>query len=228
MSEPYRRRNPDDVITAKRALRARLLADRAGRDDATRSETARRHGETIKRELQPGRFPVEIPGQGNRAGQAPTVAAYAPVGVEPGPPDLPDRLLALGWRILLPIVTGRGEPLLWAAYDGRLETGPLGLRQPTGPPEPLRCDLVIAPALAVDRRGARLGRGGGYYDRALGAVADPTPVLAIVFDSELLDAVPTTPQDHPVDAVITPQGGLLDLRRGPGRVTWTTVTRRNM
>ncbi|MBA2637501.1 MAG: 5-formyltetrahydrofolate cyclo-ligase, partial [Solirubrobacterales bacterium] len=67
--------------------------------------------------------------------------------------------------------------------------------------------LVLAPALAVDRSGGRLGQGGGSYDRALGRTT--ATVLAVVFDAEVLDAVPVEPHDRRVDGALTPGGGIM-------------------
>ena len=66
------------------------------------------------------------------------------------------------------------------------------------------------PALAVSRSGMRLGRGGGSYDRAL-ARAESAFTVALLHDGELLDEVPAEPHDRPVDAVITPADGLIEL-----------------
>jgi 5-formyltetrahydrofolate cyclo-ligase len=65
---------------------------------------------------------------------------------------------------------------------------------------------VIVPALAVDRRGVRLGRGGGSYDRALSRVPVGTPIVAALYDGELLDALPADPHDVRVTGVATPAG----------------------
>jgi 5-formyltetrahydrofolate cyclo-ligase len=75
-------------------------------------------------------------------------------------------------------------------------------------------DLVLVPALAVDRRGRRLGRGGGSYDRALARLfgaagrssgtGSAVLICAVIFDEELLDEVPTDVHDQPVGAVLTP------------------------
>jgi 5-formyltetrahydrofolate cyclo-ligase len=147
-----------------------------------------------------------------------TVCAYWPVGFEPGSPQLLDGLVRCGCRVLLPVVNSSG-PLEWAEYTGAgsLQRGPLGLLQPIGPL--LGCAavgtavLVLVPALAVDRTGVRLGRGGGHYDRTLPLAAPGTPLVAIVRDDELLAALPAQPHDVPVTAALTPGQGLIPLPR---------------
>jgi 5-formyltetrahydrofolate cyclo-ligase len=94
---------------------------------------------------------------------------------------------------------------------GRLARGRFGLLEPVGPrlgPTAIgAADVVVVPALAVDRSGVRLGRGGGYYDRALRYVRPGATLVAAVFDDELFDALPAEPHDHLVTAVVTPSGG---------------------
>jgi 5-formyltetrahydrofolate cyclo-ligase len=149
-----------------------------------------------------------------RAQQPSTIAAYVPVGSEPGGSDLPSVLASAG-RLLLPVLLDSGD-LDWAAYEGSLSTGPRGLRQPTG--ERLGADavreasLVIVPAVAVDRSGVRLGRGGGYYDRVLARLDRVTLTVALLYDGELVESVPAEPHDRTVQAVITPSGGLSPSR----------------
>ena len=103
-----------------------------------------------------------------------TVCAYVPVGAEPGSIEMLDILLRRSGRVLLPVArTTRDDmplPLRWGEYrPGALVRGPWGLLEPAEPvlPESAlgEADLVIVPALAVDRRGVRLGRGRGFYDR---------------------------------------------------------------
>ena len=140
----------------------------------------------------------------------PTVAAYVPVGAEPGGGDLPVVLASTG-RLLLPVLLPDGD-LDWAAYDGSLTAGPRGLLEPPGPRlggDAVRdATLVVVPALAVDRSGMRLGRGGGSYDRVLARLPTDALTVALLNDGELLDAVPAEAHDRPVWAAITPSGGL--------------------
>jgi len=146
---------------------------------------------------------------------APVVAAF--VGVRGEPPTLPllDVLLARGTRVLLPVLL-EDLDLDWAAYDGAGGLGPgrLGTLEPAGArlgrDALAGAGLVLTPALAVDGAGRRLGQGGGSYDRALPRATGP--VLAIVFDDELLEAVPAEPHDRPVDGVLTPGGGIRWIR----------------
>ncbi|HEV7452095.1 MAG TPA: 5-formyltetrahydrofolate cyclo-ligase [Pseudonocardiaceae bacterium] len=147
-----------------------------------------------------------------------TVCAYWPVSAEPGSPALLDGLVRRACRVLLPVV-GRLGPLDWAEYTGAesLRAGPLGLREPAGPR--LGCAaiatavLVLVPAMAVDRHGVRLGRGGGHYDRTLPLATPGTPLVAIVRDDEVLAALPAQPHDVPVTAALTPGRGLIPLNR---------------
>jgi 5-formyltetrahydrofolate cyclo-ligase len=138
-----------------------------------------------------------------------TVAAYVPLPAEPGGPELPEALAAVCARLLLPVVRPDLD-LDWAEYDGRLVRASFGLREPPGPrlgPAAIAsASLVIVPALAVDRRGVRLGRGGGSYDRALARVPSGTLIVAALYEDELVDALPADPHDVRVGAVVTPSG----------------------
>jgi 5-formyltetrahydrofolate cyclo-ligase len=138
------------------------------------------------------------------------IAGYVPVGAEPGGHDLP-AVLGSACPLLLPVLLPDGD-LDWATYDGSLTPGPRGLLQPPGPRlgvDAVRdATLVVVPALAVDRSGMRLGRGGGSYDRVLARLPAGTLTVALLNDGELLDAVPTEAHDRPVGAAITPSGGL--------------------
>lgn len=148
------------------------------------------------------------------------VAGYVPVGGEPGGPDLPEALqsaLPPHGALLLPVLQPDLD-LDWAEYTGpgSLTVGPRGLREPLGRRLGVtalgQADLVVVPAVAVDRRGMRLGRGGGSYDRAL-ARLDGVLTVALLHDGELLGRVPAEPHDRPVRAAIAPAEGLAVLPR---------------
>lgn len=143
------------------------------------------------------------------------VCAYVPDDDEAGGPGLLDSLSRSGARVLLPVSPEVG-PLGWATYTGPadLVRGRFGIPVPSaapGAPELIAdADLVLVPAVAVDRRGNRLGRGGGYYDRSLGFAGPHTRLLALLDAENVVDCVPVERHDRAVDAVIT-EDGLLDF-----------------
>jgi 5-formyltetrahydrofolate cyclo-ligase len=179
---------------AKAELRSALRARRAGRTDDERARAAE-----------------ALAGHARALGPGP-IAAF--VGVRGEPPTIPllTALQALGVRVLLPILRDDLD-LEWAVYDGRpdqLVEGTRGILQPRGPSLGLEgigeAALVLAPALAVDAAGGRLGQGGGSYDRALART--DAPVIAVVFDDEVMASVPVQGHDRPVGGTLTPLGGL--------------------
>jgi len=137
-----------------------------------------------------------------------TVATYLSMTTEPPTRPLIDHFVHHGVDVIVPIVAG--EALDWATYDDTrtIAAGPLGFREPIGArlgtAAVEKADLVLVPALAVDRHGNRLGRGKGFYDRALATVT--APVVAVVYDHEYVDAVPAEAHDRRVDAVLRPAG----------------------
>lgn len=130
----------------------------------------------------------------------------------------PDMSLALGLfeRSLLPVLLDEagaplGEPR-WGLWEAGRALVTLG-RPPAQPDGEARgaeslkeADLIVIPALAASADGTRLGQGGGWYDRALMHRSPGVPVVAAIFDDELLEAgvIPAEPHDVPVDAIVTP------------------------
>ncbi len=145
-----------------------------------------------------------------------TVCAYVSVGNEPATGPLLAALAATGARVLLPVtLPGAPSPLEWAAADGpqALAPGRFGLLEPTGnrlgPTAVTEADVVFVPALAVDIRGVRLGRGAGFYDRSL--VGSAGALVAVVHDDEVLAHVPGDDHDVPMTWALTPTGGFRRL-----------------
>ena len=190
-----------DVGAAKSALRERHVARRHERPAGERDAAAAALTTALLRGLA-----------GTR-----TFAAYVPAEDEPGHGRLPAAFTQLGARVLLPVVPMEGRELTWAVDTGRLTPGRFGLLEPLGPrlgPTALgTADVVVVPALAVARDGVRLGRGGGYYDRALRYARSDAVLVALVFDDELLDELPSELHDRRVTAVVTPSGGWQELHR---------------
>ena len=187
------------VSRDKAALRARLLAARTRLSGGQRTQAGRAIRDTLL-----DRPEVQMAG---------TVAAYYSVGAEPDTHGLVFALWKRGTYVLLPILRADGD-LDWASYEGpdSLVPGPRGLREPGERPRGVQAvasaDAVLVPALAVDRSGHRLGRGGGSYDRALARVGPLIPLIALVYDDELVDRVPAEDHDVKVRAAASPRAGI--------------------
>jgi 5-formyltetrahydrofolate cyclo-ligase len=145
-----------------------------------------------------------------------TVAAYLSAGTEPDTLRLVAWLTARRVRVLLPVLTDGagnrlGEPA-WAPYAGpdALRQGRRGILEPTTGVLPARqlpeAEVVVCPGLAANRQGDRLGRGGGWYDRALRHASQSAPVWLLLNADEVLATIPTQPWDRRVDLIITPDG----------------------
>ncbi|MDJ0393974.1 5-formyltetrahydrofolate cyclo-ligase [Rhodococcus sp. G-MC3] len=195
---------PGDSVTplSKSEWRRHILASRRSVDALVRAEESLKLCHAAARSAR-----------GTRA-----VAAYIPVGSEPGSLDLLDALRVETPMVLVPIAREPG-PLHWAEYTGRdgLRAAPYGLSEPTGavldPVTLKQCSVVFVPALAVDFRGVRLGRGAGFYDRTLDVVEPDVPIVAIVRDGELVEKLPEEPHDRRASHALTPGRGLVTLGR---------------
>ena len=204
----------DTKTTLRAEVRSRRRARRAGTPALEAPFTS---------EFSPSPIPVrnraeaegiarQIRALASSMGEVTLPALFAPTPLEP------DMSLTLGLfeRALLPILLDEaGAPLseprwgLWEAGRalvtlGRPPAQPVG--EARGAESLKEADLIVIPALAASVDGTRLGQGGGWYDRALMHRSPTTPVVAVIFDDEVVEAglIPAEPHDVPVDAIVTP------------------------
>lgn len=134
--------------------------------------------------------------------QAKSIYAYLSYNQEVRTEMLISAALEDGKRVAVPKVFGEEMRFLWIDEDSPIAVGYKGI------PEPVEGEiaddpdaLVLMPGLAFDPFGRRMGYGGGFYDRFL--AKEPHPTIALCYDFQLLDALPTEEHDIPVDAVLT-------------------------
>jgi 5-formyltetrahydrofolate cyclo-ligase len=146
------------------------------------------------------------------AGRPPplVVSGFLSIGEEIDATPLMQRLRDEGYRLCLPVMEGKGKPLVfraWSPGDALAETT-WGIREPLPSAEVLDPDVVLGPLLAFDLTGYRLGYGGGFYDRTLARLRALKPIVSIgiAFDEQRVDAVPHADYDEPLDWVLTPSG----------------------
>lgn len=185
-----------DLEEAKELLRAAIRERRAHRSEKERADAAAAFAQHALEAV----------------GDARCVSVYVSRPTEPGTLPLLEALHDRGVRLLLPVLGPRLERG-WAEFrsiEDLQERAPGRPPEPSGPVLPgeaiAQAEVVLAPALAVDVRGTRLGQGGGWYDRVLKHLPAGRHVFALVHDDELVDDrfLPCSELDVPVDAVITP------------------------
>jgi 5-formyltetrahydrofolate cyclo-ligase len=142
----------------------------------------------------------------NPAGQV--AALYQGLGSEISPLILAEHLRAAGWTLALPAVEdAEAAHMVFRAWDAArpLVQDVIGLRAPGTDQPVLEPDLVIAPLLAFQRDGTRLGQGGGYYDRALQALRarKPVLVLGLAYSGQQVENLPHEAHDQRLDAILT-------------------------
>ena len=204
----------DTKTTLRAEVRSRRRARRAGTPALEAPFTS---------EFSPSPIPVrnhaeaegiarQIRALASSMGEVTLPALFVPTPLEP------DMSLTLGLfeHALLPVLLDEaGAPLgaprwgLWEAGQalvtlGRPPAQPVG--EARGAESLKEADLIVIPALAASVDGTRLGQGGGWYDRALMHRSPGVPVVAAIFDDEVLEAgiIPAEPHDVPVDAIVTP------------------------
>jgi len=182
-------------------LRKAALAGRDALPAAERQAAA----ETIAARL----FPIPIkPGV--------IVSGFSPLKTEINPLPLMRKLADAGAELALPVVAGRGKPLVMRSYafGQALNEGVWGIREPKDDAAEVDPDILIVPLAAFDRRGNRIGYGAGYYDMTINRLRSLKPVLAvgIAYAAQEVPEVPATPRDERLDLVLTEQD-VIDFRK---------------
>ena len=176
----------------KADLRRSSLARRDAMPPAARATAA----ETVAERP----FPVEVkPGT--------VVSAYSPLHSEINPVPLMRKLTDAGAQLALPVVLGRGKPLImraWA-FGQPLNSGVWGIREPSPDAPEVWPDILIVPLAAFDRKGHRIGYGAGYYDMTINRLRMLKPIIAVglAYASQQVAVVPITPRDARLDLVLT-------------------------
>lgn len=193
------------------------------RHDAGVGEKARLRQVIRARRIEQGSSVVD-PYIADRLPAMTSVAGYLAMVDEPNIDALLSAFLMQGVNVYLPRVAEKDLVWVLAPDIDNTSIGAFGVREPHGesPEGTTAVDAVFLPALAVDRRGYRLGQGGGYYDRALEnvrAYIDGGPLrIAVINNDEFLDVVPSEKHDVPVDVVCTPTSvHWIDERLKPSR-----------
>ena len=111
--------------------------------------------------------------------------------------------------ILFPVSHRRGMTVHPYAGNAMMHRGKFGIPEPTTPAYEGTIDLMIVPAVAFDKKGRRLGRGGGYYDRFIKKIKNHTFTLGVAYDFQMIDEVPSARHDQRVQGVVTPNQTIL-------------------
>ncbi len=182
----------------KRAARTRALARRAA--------AYARHGKAAGDQLAEHGLGFIEPAPGA------IVSGFSAIKDEIDTSQLLARLAGEGFRLALPVMQGKGKPLVFRAWAPGDEMGSAtwGIAEPLPSRAVLEPDVVLVPLLAFDAQGYRLGYGGGFYDRTLAGLRASKSIVAvgIAYDELEVDAVPHQGYDQPIDWVLTPSGPL--------------------
>jgi 5-formyltetrahydrofolate cyclo-ligase len=176
----------------------------------------RRHYRALRREHVAGlpatmrgllfmRPPVPV---ADRIAAAATVGLYHPHPLEAPTLAYARWLYENGRKLALPRFVDRAAPMAFHGWadphdDNELEVGPFAVAQPRADTAPVIPQVLIIPLLAFTADGARLGQGGGHYDRWLAAHPE-TLTIGLAWDVQLAQSLPSEPHDHPLDLVVTP------------------------
>jgi len=188
------------IDDAKAQLRAALRARRDALPPGERQAAA----EAIAART----FPLPV-------GPSTIVSGFMPLKSEINTLPLLEKLAGAGASLALPVVVGRGKPLIMRAWGWGepLGGGVWGIREPRPEAPEVEPDILLVPLLAFDRRGQRIGYGAGYYDMTIARLRTRKPITAIgiAFAAQEVANVPANGFDAPLDLVLT-EREVVDLR----------------
>jgi 5-formyltetrahydrofolate cyclo-ligase len=195
----------DDIDAAKRALR---IAAAERRRAAAPALVDAGHA-ACERFLAAVAIPAAV-----------TVSGFWPLDGEFDPRPLFQALHARGHAIGLPVVVGRGQPLLFRRWEPGMALVRGNFKVMTPPPDAPEVvpRVLLVPLLAFDREGYRLGYGGGFYDRTLAKLRAAGDALAVgvAFAMQEVPAVPRDDTDQPLDWIVTEREAIAIARRTTG------------
>ncbi len=136
------------------------------------------------------------------------VSGYSPLQSEINPIPLMHKFADAGAQLALPVVVGKGKPLIMRAYafGQTLDKGVWGIREPKSEAPEVYPDIMIVPLAAFDRKGHRIGYGAGYYDMTIhrARVLNSSVIaIGLAYHAQHVAVVPITPRDARLDYVLT-------------------------
>ena len=183
-----------DIKAAKKAARAIVLARRGREGNQVKARAAMKHAAALVRDSSVAR-----------------VSLYAGFGDELDPMPLVCSLWRVGYDVGLPVVVAPRQPLIFRRYgrDIRWTLSGFGIREPADTVAEVVPDLVLAPLVGIDRRGVRLGYGGGFYDRTIAAwraQGHRPAIFGLAFEAQLVSRLPQDRYDVRLDGLVTEAG----------------------
>ncbi|QQL44259.1 5-formyltetrahydrofolate cyclo-ligase [Sulfuriroseicoccus oceanibius] len=193
--------HPTDIRNSKALLRREIKSRLAGTTDA-------------ELERQDGEIACQIVGILNTAQTAQTVLMFSPIRFEPQIASAFDHCLNGGHQLVLPRITDAASGAMNLLRVDALDTmvnGPFGITEPDPdfcpPVDAGSIDLAFIPGWAFNpQSGARLGKGGGFYDRLLANPNFRARTIGVAYSDQLVPDLPIEAHDHPMDAVLSPEG----------------------
>lgn len=192
--------DPTPNQVAKAELRAAALAKREALPPQQRADAAKA--------IAARDFPVPV-------AHGAIVSAFSPMKSEINPIPLMRKLQDAGAQLALPVIVGRGKPLIMRAwtFGDPFKAGQWGIREPVAEAPEVHPDILIVPLAAFDRHGHRIGFGAGYYDMTIAALRAKKKVTAIgiAFAAQEIERVPATERDARLDFMLT-EREVIDFR----------------